>query len=218
MNMKNFKKFTLATVLAAIAMLATYVVSAQGINATQPYRVYAVGSTNAGTLATAIIGAHSVNKGTPVVTAINATTDKSTAVVQFYKVLRQTLCQYATNSTTVISVNSTNGFASGDVIIIRHMGNDGYEKRTLTTMTSATNLTTTTAPYTTVPGDIIYGVTTTGAGKIPVVTNTVATGPYIVALSGPAIYTGQKECPLLVEIDATTTGNINFVTATYSDP
>ena len=215
--MKKFIKQTVALTVLAAAMLTTYVASAQ-INATQPYRVYATGATNAGTLATVIIGAHSVNNGTPVVTSINATTDKSTANVQFYKVLRQVNAKYATNSTVVISVDSTNGFASGDVIIIRHIGNDGYEKRTLTTMTSATNLTTTAAPYTTVPGDIIYGVTTTGAGKIPVVTNTVATGPYIVSLSGTAIYAGQKGCPLLIEIDATTTGTINYATATYSDP
>lgn len=217
--MKKFIKLTLATVVLAAAMLTTYVSSAQFINATQPYRVFSAGATNGGgTLATVIIGAHSVNNGTPVVTSVNGSSDLSSAKIQFYKVVRQTMCRYATNSTVVISVDSTNGFASGDVIIIRHIGNDGYEKRTLTTMTSATNLTTTAAPYTTVPGDIIYGVTTTGAGSIPVVTNTLASPAYVVNLSSTAIYTGQKGMPLLLEMNATSSGTINYVTATYADP
>jgi hypothetical protein len=217
MKTSFFKKRTLAVLMPGILMLATYASFGQ-INATQPYRVFAAGATNAGTLACVIIGAHAVNGGTPVITSLFAGTDKSTAKVQFYKVLRQTSARYANNSGAVISVDSTNGFVSGDVIIIRHLNNDGYEKRTLTTMTSATNLTTTAAPYTTVPGDIIYGVTTTGAGSIPVSTNNVASPAYIVSVSGTAIYAGQKACPLLVEIDATTTGTINYATAVYSDP
>ncbi len=216
MKTSFFIKRTLAVLVMAILMLATYASFGQ-INTTQPYSVFAAGSTNGATaLSWVIIGAHSVNGGAPLVTALNATTDKSTAKVQFYKVLRQTSVRYATNSGAVISVDSTNGFVSGDVIVIRHMVNDGYEKRTLTTMTSATNLTTTAAPYTTIPGDIVYGLTTVGAGSIPVLTNNINAN--VVSLSGGVIYGGQKGCPLLIEVDATTSGTLNYVTATFSDP
>lgn len=175
---------------------------------------FSAGSTNRhGTLSYAIVSPRSPLTGAaPVVRFINAGSDKVAGIVQSYKVTAQATAQYATNATVTLHVNRTNGFASGDVIIIRHITDDSYEKRILTTMTVATNLTTTAAPLgAVVPGDIIYRCTTTGAGTIYWGASTNS-----LSASGGPLFVGQKDTPLLLEIDATTAGAINVVSGDYA--
>jgi hypothetical protein len=214
--MENLFKFTIAAALG-FALTAT----AQIVPA---YSSYAAGTTNgASALSWAISSAHSLNDGIPVVTYINASSDKAASKVQFYLCTEETVAKYANNSTTTLSVNDTNGFASGDVIIIRHAGtNDTYEKRILTTMTAATNLVVTVAPMTTVvPGDIIYRMTTTGAPFIPCVTNTytAANSGLSVVQSGPGIVAGSAfgghTCPILAEVDGTSSASLNSMNVIY---
>lgn len=213
-----FKNFGLLAI-ALVAFTLTGLDASAQLYPPTPYHFYSTGTTNAGTLSWAIIGALSDNGGTPVVTYLDARSDKtSLPKVQFYKVTASTSCNF-TNSTVTIPVTQTNGFAgaSSDVVIIRHVLTDTYEKRILTTSTGSTNLVTTVAPSTTVPGDIIYDCTTTAAGSIALSTNNVAGIPAAQAMtltqSGNRVYAGQKGLPLLMEVDGTTTASLNAVTA-----
>lgn len=197
------------------AVLALSAVAAFAAPAT--YTSYSAGSTNAGTLAHVIVGANSANGGTPVVTSIDATSDKAGALVQFYRVTHTTPVTH-TNSTTTLFVTGTNGFGGSGTIIIRHLLTDTYEKRTLTANTGATNLITTVAPLeAVVPGDLLYKVATTGAGAYSLKTNSflAANLGNSLQLAGNGLFSGQKGLPLLLEVDATTTGTINGVTAKF---
>lgn len=200
-------KFLKSTVAAAFTLVAMVAVPAFALDT--PVNGFGVGSTNgATTLSWAIVSARSANNGTPAVSYINATSDKSTSKVQFYKVTAQAVAQL-TNSTTTLYVRGTNGFASGDAVVIRHIADDSYEKRTLTSNSASTNLVVTAAPLGAVTqGDIIYKVVTTGAGSIPC-------GSATITPSGTYLYVGQQGKPLLVELDATTSGTLNVVGGVY---
>jgi hypothetical protein len=204
-------KFT-KTIIGLLALLALSVIPAKAL----PNAVggFALGSTNpATTLSYAIISGRTPVQGSaPKITYLNVGSDLATSKVQFYTVTAQTACRYATNATVTLSVSSTNGFASGDVVIIRHYLNDTYEKRILTTMTASTNLILTAAPVASViPGDTIYRATTAGAGFIPLGATTNAIGP-----SSGGIYVGQADTPLLLEVNATSTaGQISVVSGEY---
>ncbi len=198
-----------------IVAIAFACLSAAAQDPTARTSVFGLGATNNGTTATAtvIIPNKSSNDGTPVITYLNYGSELATSRVQFYKATAQTQAQYSTNVTVTLSVGQTNGFASGDVIIIKHAtaGAESYEKRTLTTMTASTNLIVTVAPVQVVtPGDIIYRVTTVGAGWIPV---GVATNS-ITAANG--LYAGQKNTPLMLEITGTSTCQIPVVSGFYA--
>lgn len=208
-------KLLLGAVLAALATSALFTAAAVAAPAT--YSSYSTGATNAGALAHAIIGANSANAGTPVVTSIDATSDKAASLVQFYRVTAETAANY-TNSTTRLDVVLTNGIGVSGTIVIRHLLTDTYEKRTLANNTGSTNLVVTVAPLeAVVPGDIIYKVATTGVGALSLKTNSfsVASAGMSCQLNGPRLFAGQKGKPLLLEVDATTTGTINSVTATF---
>ncbi len=200
------------------AVLAIALCSLTPAHAAPPtYKTYSAGSTNAGTLAYAVIGANSDNAGAPVVTAIDATSDKAGSLVQFYKVLAEEIASF-TNSTVTLPVVNTNAFANSGTVLIRHLYTDTYEKRALTTSTGSTNLVLTVAPLEAVaPGDIIYKVVSAGSGALSLKTNsfTVANSGMSCQMTGSAIYSGQKGKPLLLEVDATTTGTINGVTARF---
>lgn len=205
------KKITSLFEVLALVALALFIALPASAALDDPINGFAVGTTNpATTLSYAIVPARSANAGTPVVHYVNAGSATATAKLQFYKVTAQTVCS-ATNSTVTLNVNRTNSFNSGDVIIIQHLLNNTYEKRTLTTMSYSTNLVCTVAPVgTVVPGDIIYKASTSGAGSIQwgAVTNSVGPAAYI--------YVGQKNKPLLVEIDgASTTALVNVISGSY---
>lgn len=200
-------KTTIKTVIA-LAMLAL------GVNAfalDDPVNGFGVGSTNGGgALTWAIVPARSANNGTPAVTYLQCTADNATNYVTFYKVTAQCVGRYATNVTVTLSVDRTNGFASGDVIIIRHAQTENYEKRILTTMAASTNLVTTVAPLESViPGDIIYRCTATGQPQILVGAATLALGP------GQFVYVGQKGKPLLVEANGAAAVTLRAVGGVY---
>lgn len=201
MKKTNFLSGLIAIVaLIALAMLFAVPAKAQ---LSAPQTAFSVSTTNpATTLSYLVVSERSANGGTPAVTYLTAGSDLASSQVTTYKVTHVVGAQYATNATTTLSVNNTNGFSSGDVIIIRHYLNDTYEKRILTTMTGSTNLVLTAAPVAAViPGDTIYRVVTSGAQNIPwgATTNSVGGG------AGGPIIVGQRGLPLLMEINATST-------------
>jgi len=176
--------------------------------APESYTVYAGGGTDVGnTISYAVVSARSENGGAPVVTYVSATSDKSGSVVQFYSVDTNQVATTASTATVYLPVSATNGFASGDIIVIRHMTSDTYEKRILTAFNTNGVLILTAAPGTaTAVGDLIYKVT--AGGTIPV-------GAATATLYGEGIYAGQKGKPLLLEVDGTSACQLNAVCAKY---
>lgn len=172
---------------------------------------FSSGGTDVGTnLCYAIVSANGKNLKTPVVTYLNLTSDKAGSVAQFYTAGAPTAATHV--STTVsIPVTLTNGYASGDIIIIRHTGTDTYERRILTTFTGATNLTVTVAPTVALAiGDLVYEATAAGAIPCGATTN--------LTINGVGIYSGQAGKPLLIDLDGTSAVQLNAVSATYPQP
>lgn len=192
-------------IFAAVALLALPLAS-QGaaVGLTAPINGFSASTTNGGsssTLSWAIVSARSGNGGAPAVTYINAGSSSNLAKIYFYKVNAQTAVTY-TNSTVTLFVNSTNGFSMTGTIIVRHLADDTYEKRTLTAsgQSASTNMVVTAATLgTVVPGDIVYQVTSDKSINWGASTNTInASFP---------VYYGQQGYPLLAEIDSLSTAN-----------
>jgi hypothetical protein len=202
--MKTFK-YVAALIGIALAMLVPTAKAALP----DPSSGFGVGTTNAGTtLSWAIVGARSANNGMPSINLLSATSDLSSSVISFWQCDAITEANL-TNSTTTLYVPQTNGVADNGTIIIRHITDDSYEKRTLTTSTGATNLLVTVAPLTTVvPGDIIYHMIKTGKGTIPV-------GATTLTLNGGSLYTGPRGRPLMVDINGTSSATLNAVGGVY---
>ena len=208
MNIKNF-------LLACLAIGALLMSSFTSFAAPpEPVNGFTVSSTNLiNALSYAIVSPRAPLPGSaPRITYINAGSAAGASFLTFYKVLNQTTVLY-TNTTTTIPVNTTNtgdNWQSG-TIIIRHHADDTYEKRTLAANTGATNVVVTAAPLGTVlPGDILYYAVTPGAGRI-------FWGPFTNSLSNPGgIYIGQRDKPLLMEINGTgADASVNLVAGDY---
>lgn len=172
-------------------------------------------TTNGATaLSWAIISARGFNNGPPAVTFLSATSDLSSSLIKAYPLMTADVLANFTNSTVTLPVVQTNGFASGDIIIIRHILNDTYEKRTLTASTGTTNLVVTAAPLQAViPNDVIYRVSTAAAN-----TFSVPCGAATVNLQSPCVVVGQGGRPLLVEINGTSSCTLNGVSCIYLNP
>jgi len=198
------KRFSLLKTSMALALCALF---AMPLSAADAIPAFAGGGTDVGTnLCYAVVSANGKDQGTPVVTFLSATSDLSSSAVTFYSAGTPTYANYV-STTTSCPVASTNGFAANDVIIIRHVAADTYERRIVDTFTSATNLTVTVAPTTALAvGDLVYKAT--AGGTIPV-------GNTTLTLNGAGIYAGQKGKPLLLEVNGTSACQVNAVAATY---
>jgi len=211
--MKTFKAILMVVPLCGI-MLATAALG-QSIALT-PYTSFSAGTTNGATaLSWVVIGANSVNGGTPIVTMIDAVSDKDGAKVQAYRITAETPATH-TNSTVTLPVAS--GGVDSGTILIRHLLSDTYEKRTLTTSTAATNLVVTAAPLANVvPGDIIYHLSSTFAPTITLKTNNAAIANLgnSLQMQGQRLIVGQKGKPLLLEVDGTASATLQGASATF---
>lgn len=208
--MKPYTKITLAA-LFAIALTGP---TAMGQAFNDNLNVFSLAATNnATTLAHVIVPNNAANGGAPVVTFLSYAGDNSTNTLQAYKATALTQAAYSTNVTVTLSVIQTNGFASGDVIIIKHTtpGAISYERRVLTTMTTATNLVTTAAPAQAVAvGDLIWRVTKSGVASYPVgnTTNTLS--------NAGGVLSGQKGTPLLIEVTGAASGQLTAVSGFFA--
>lgn len=208
-TMKTFK--AILTVAALTAALATAALA-------QPatYSSFSAGTTNGATaLSWVVIGANSANSGTPIVTMIDAVSDKAGAKVQAYRITSETPATH-TNSTVTLPVAS--GGVNSGTILIRHLLSDTYEKRTLTTSTASTNLVVTAAPLANVvPGDVIYHISSTFAPSITLKTNNFTIGGTgnSLQMEGTQLIAGQKGKPLLLEVDGTSSATLQGATAKY---
>lgn len=195
----------LAALLALAALLLPRPAAAQPA---EGLAVWAGGGTDVGTtLCYTVVSANGRNGQAPVLTYLSATADNATNTVKFYTVGAPARC-VTTNTTVTIPVASTNGFGSGDIVVIRHHLTDTYERRVLDTLTISTNLVTTVAPgESVVPGDLIYKATYSGA-FIPV-------GNATIGLAGNGLYAGQAGKPLLLEVTGAAACQVNAACANY---
>lgn len=189
--------------IAGMALLATSVFAAD-------LTYWSGGGTDVGNTLCYTVVSRSGVKPTPVLTYLNATSDKAASVVQFYNA-GVPVAASLTNSTTSIFVSITNAntafTTNGGIIIINHVATDTYERRILTGGGTGTNLVVTVAPTSAVlPKDLIYQATT--AGSIPV-------GAANLSLVGPGIYSGTPGRPLLLEVDGTSACQLNAAAADY---
>lgn len=207
----KFKTLFRSAVVAALVVLTAFTVPSAPAAPLDELSAWGVGGTDVSTtLCYSVVSTFSriPGGGTPMMTYVNATSDKAGSVIQFYTAGSPVQCNF-TNSTVTIPVTSTNGFNfSSGVIVIRHYLTDTYERRVLTTSTGSTNLVVTSAPgTTTIPGDQIWPMTT--AGSIPVGSATKELN------GGSGIYAGQRAKPFLFEIDGTSACQINAAGGTY---
>lgn len=172
---------------------------------------FSVQATNNSSIrAWAIVTARSANNGSPAVQYINAGSASNNVSFRFYKVEgAQTTVNY-TNASTVVPITATNGFQANDVVIIRSLALDQYQRNTV--VLGSTNLTLGATPsFVIAPGDIIYRVVSAATIQWGVSTNSL--GP------APNIYIGQKGYPLLMEIEGNTpSASINVVSGVFLPP
>lgn len=207
--MKNKLSTLIITALLVLGMVAPAL-------AVDPKQFFSSGGTAVSTtLSYAVVSAYSANGGTPVVKFLSLDSDKAASKLQFYTVTAPTTANYV-STTTSLPVASTNGFVVNDIIVIRHQATDTYERRVITTFTSATNLTVTSAPTVALAvGDMVYDATAAGFITYGIIHSEGMGTNTIVAPGGGGIYSGQPGMPLLMEIDCTALGHINAVHASY---
>lgn len=181
------KRLTLVAMVVAMVMAMV-----GGAWAAEGYATSGLASS--GTASNCIVSALSYGK-TPTITYLAATGGNSDNYVQFYTATAVAGVS-ATNSTTTVTLGPTNGLAAGGVVVIRHQNGDTYERRVIASVT-ATNVVLATAPSTeTVPGDVIYAMTSAA---------TLLTGTNF-ASGNTSIFYGKPECPILLDLKGTTVG------------
>lgn len=199
----NFtKKLSLIGVVLASLALSAYSQNA-GLTG-----VSIGGTVVSGALNYAVISAYSATGLPAKVTHIDGTSDLATSKFLFYSV--PAYCGITnTNTTVTIPVNQTNGFAANDIVVLRHVATDTYERRVITSLVS-NSIVLTVAPTVAVRnGDIMYTCRTNGfIPRSNSSTNTVVDSP-------TGFYTAQPNLPLLIDLDGTSACTINLVNATY---
>lgn len=158
-----------------------------------------------------VAGNYTLATGTPVVRYLNVSSDLAASKVQFYALTNPVIVQIGTNSgTTNLVVSSTNGFAAGNIVVIKHTTSDTYERLPLFAVQNTNQLVVKFPPATTCSsGDVLWYANPTGSIAIGATSNSVPTG------AGNFIYAGQYGRPLLIEINGTSTAAINAVSGDY---
>lgn len=209
--MKHLFKIGLAA-LVALALITNISLAGPDGGTILPrnaFNVSASGTANGpnSTNSWTVVGGSSINGGAPMVTYVDATSDKSNSVIQTYQVgYIQTA--NLTNSGTEIYTDAVPAALMGaGIVLIRHLPADTYERLAVVACATGTNYTTTVAPATTVvPGDKVYWMK--ASSYIPL-------GAANKAVNGPGIFAGQRDLPMLIEVDGTSACSINTVTARY---
>lgn len=159
-----------------------------------------------GTASTAYV-ASAARSGTPVLQYLSASSDLSTSKVTIYTAGPSVLVTgtSAASGTNIVTAGGTNTFTTGDVIVLRSVGADLYQKTTVGVVT-ATNITTGSALTRALSaGDVLYKMTADA---------TIPVGAATVSVLGDS-YAGGLGGPLLFICDGTTNARLNTVTVAY---
>jgi hypothetical protein len=198
----------LVIIIGLASLIAAPAVTAQPL---YKYKVHTAGGVayDSGTNY-AIIGANSVNSGQPCVTFLDAQAAATSGVV-VYGCTNTCLATVATTNVRTNSVNTTNGFPVGTIVVVRHKGNERYERLLIKTLVSSNQIAFNTDPLQALAiGDVIYAQY--AKSVIPVNVTNVPTLSYAAKLTGTCIATGPPGYPLLLDC---TNGTINTVSARF---
>jgi len=202
----NTKRF-----LAAAAIMLGTVLAATTLPAVLSMATYNMGVSvapgGAGvTNSWAILPAPSLNNGAPVVTYVNATSDKAGALIQCYRVAAISTASLE-NSTTSIYVDANPTPSNACILVIWHKTAETYERLFATAASTATNFVTSVAAATTVyQGDKVYTMEKAGS---------VALGAATVSVNGTGVFYGQLGLPLLIDVDGTSACKVNSLSGYY---
>lgn len=255
-NSKSMKKILL---LVGLAFLSSFTITNAQIEPPPGgYRVFSTGNSTSYTFGTtnfAVVSSYFsgnsfsayplgtpnvANLGTPVVNFLSATSDLATAKITLWQCAGSANSSgsatfgnsvQATNSTTSLYLNTTNGVNVGQPIVIKHQGStaqafDAYDVRSVASITPtfttnvsavypfATNVISVftvvvnAAPtYTTSPNDVVFGYQL--GPQIPIPAQTLTLGP------AGTVLAGQYGVPLLLSLNFTSVGQFNIITGTY---
>jgi hypothetical protein len=211
---KSFQSLLCTALLALGAFLfAQSAANAALTENPQGYNAFAGTGTAQGTTNSYyIVGNYTVaGTSTPIVRYLNASSDAAAGKIQFYTVTNQVTINNPTNSgATNLVCSSTNGFAAGDIVVIKHVLLDTYERLPLFLVQNTNQLVVKYPPATTCSvGDLLWRANPTGAIPIGAATNSVPTG------AGLFLYAGQYGKPLLIEVGGTSTATLNAVSGDF---
>lgn len=155
------------------------------------------------------------NGAAPLITYLNYSGLSANAITLTAYVSTNRTVALATNSANTLTVNATNGFTAGQVVLIQHAGlgllprfQSEYAVVSAVQNTNQIVLATN-AVNPVVPGDIVWQETS--AGSIPVASSTSAQ-----SLIGPGILAGDRREPFLLVLSSSNgTNSINTACATY---
>jgi hypothetical protein len=158
-----------------------------------------------------VAGNYTLSQGTPIVRYLNASSDLAGSKIQFYALTNQVTISNPTNSgTTNLVCSSTNGFAAGNIVVIKHLASDTYERLPLLLVQNTNQLVVKFPPTTQcAAGDLLWYAAPTGSIPVGAASNSVPTG------AGQFMYAGQYGKPLLIEINGTSTATLNAVSGDY---
>ena len=129
-----------------------------------------------------------------------------------------TVTNASASGATNIWVTSTTGLAAGDVLVVRSVANDTYQ-RVKIVATNATvgiiitnDFTSATLNFALVSGDAVYKMTPQGSKVVGAASLTITT-------PGGGVWNAEEGKPLLVDMaNAVGTNTINIISGVYYDP
>jgi hypothetical protein len=195
---KQMKNLFLGLVVFAVALVSSVSLEAQTFSGTGTDV-----STNLNYFIATARGA-----GTARINFISATSDKAGSVVQFYTSGAPVTITAAGAATNTVTAVGTGNFSGSDIVIVRHVSADTYERAVVDSVT-ATNITwSANLGSATAIGDLLYKAST--ASTIPVGNATVT-----VNAAGGGLFNGREGRPTLLVLDGTSACQLNTVSGEF---
>lgn len=193
-----------------MAALLSFTAQAATLENPNGYNAFGgTGTTQGTTNAFYVAGTYTLTLGTPQVKYLNVSSDLATSKVQFYCVTNEVTVSSVVLGTTNAVITATNGYAAGDIVVIRHVSADTYERLKVLSVSLTNQITLSTAPIQTLgAGDKIWRAAPAGFINIGAASNSVP-------ISAGSSYAGQYNKPLLIEINGTAWSQINTVSGDY---
>lgn len=217
---------TVTKLLAASAVAFTLSASAQlppVTSATPAQNVFCVGTNggNGSTAAWAIVSPRSGNGGPPAVTTISYGTDAAAQVIRGYLVTTNNNVTGYIDSTHVYVSGATNGYATGDNLVLWHKGIDWCERGKISTVLLTNEITFAAAPQVALTnGDTIFRITNYICPTIFLGQLTQGNGGTNILVGGvnDPLMVGQAGKPFLIEVTGSSTAYIGTVAGYYANP
>jgi hypothetical protein len=162
------------------------------------------GGGSSGTTSSYISSANA--SGQAVYQYVSATSDLSSSALTFYTAGSPATVTLATNSGQTV-IYATNSFSGSDVLVIRSVANDTYQRGVVSSVTTSNITLSANLSFALAAGDKVYKMTS--AGSIPVGAATKE------VVSAGGYWHGQKGKPTLVDLTGTSTCKINAIAGSF---